>query len=729
MDWYIVVPKSAESNFRLAREQNTWGAKERQQFSHPEWGEIQKGDRVHFLTDLQWAGDGPQPREYPRLPSDRYAVRGREWVSEVVDDLHEDQRVIWEGPQGERYPYRFRFRLLQDPVDLTLRPGEGDEAVREAVRLSHNQNSRALPVPFSLREALARILREFPQARREPFSRHPLGEFVRHQLVDGLSDWPCCRHRYRVQASVGQGNWGTVPWIAIRDPNLAASVREGVYVVYLLAEDMSRVYLCLDQGVSRLLDERGRPRALEELARRKQLFRQQLGDPPPPISWEQAMVAESGLGRDYAVAAIEHIAYERDHLPEDPVLLHHLELMLARYRKLGEAGALGLKTPSFSSEDPPAPRLEEVPSPYRAPEPFTLARALEVLQTVGYQIAREDLAHVLLALMVRPFIIFSGPSGTGKTSLSRLLADLFGRRFLRVATSPAWSDPSDLFGFISPINGEHVEGALHPLLTTSGAALLCLDEFNVAKVEHYFADFLSAMDHGSGGRFWGEMATLKRLNARRASPLAVPSELWVVATMNFDDSVQSLTPRVLDRAHVIEFSVRAAQELLLTGELRWEGIEDPERFTPLSWPPFTPSEEVDPPVRAHIGLVWTALQASRGQFGHRVAQEVGRYVSWGLRWDEAFGQTPDPKEALFDQALVARILPKFHGTAQQRDIDALIRLLQVLIPEVGGGAPAVAAERQRLLEEAKNSGRYPRTVKKIETLHTRFVEDGYASFW
>lgn len=726
MDWYIVVPKSAESNFRLAREHNTWGAKERQQFSHPEWGEIQKGDRVHFLTDLQWAGDGPQPREYPRLPADRYAVRGREWVSEVVDDLYEDQRVIWEGPQGERYPYRFRFRLLQDPVQVTLRPGEGREAVREAVRLSHNQNSRALPVPFSLREALSRILREFPQARREPFSRHPLGEFVRRQVVDGLSDWPCCRHRYVVQASVGQGNWGTVPWIAIRDPKLAPSVREGVYVVYLLAEDMSRVYLCLDQGVSRLQEELGRPAAHEELARRTQRFREQLGDPPPPISWEEAMVAESGLGRDYAVAAIEHIAYERDHLPEDPVLLRHLELMLARYQTLAEAEALAAKPPSQSSEAPAAPRLEEASAFYR--EPFTLNRALEVFQAVGYQISPEDLAHVLLALMVRPFIIFSGPSGTGKTSLSRLLAALFGWRFLRVATSPAWSDPSDLFGFISPINGEHVEGALHPLLSESGAALLCLDEFNVAKVEHYFADFLSAMDHGSGGRFWGEMATLDRLNARRAARLALPSELVVVATMNFDDSVQSLTPRVLDRAHVLEFSVRAAEELLLTGELRWEAV-DPEAFAPLSWPPWTPSEEVDPAVREQLGLMWSALQASRGQFGHRVAQEVARYVSWGLRWEEAFGRTPDPKEALFDQAVVARILPKFHGTAQQRDIDALIRLLQVLIPEVGGGAPAGAAERQRLLEEAKNSGRYPRTVKKIEALYTRFAEDGYASFW
>ncbi|MCL5971804.1 MAG: AAA family ATPase [Firmicutes bacterium] len=122
---------------------------------------------------------------------------------------------------------------------------------------------------------------------------------------------------------------------------------------------------------------------------------------------------------------------------------------------------------------------------------FNLVQAHNTVIAMGYQFALEDFLNVLLALETRPFAIFSGPSGAGKTTLTRIIASLFGWHYYMVAVSPAWADPADLLGFMSPLSRQRIAGALEDVLRSrADHALLCLDEFNVAKVEHYFSDFI-----------------------------------------------------------------------------------------------------------------------------------------------------------------------------------------------------------------------------------------------
>lgn len=87
---------------------------------------------------------------------------------------------------------------------------------------------------FSLKEHLSQILLTYRTAKQEPFANHPLGTAFRRTIPEGIRQYPFISDHIRVQGSVGQGNWATVPWIALMDTRLTGSTQYGEYLVYLL---------------------------------------------------------------------------------------------------------------------------------------------------------------------------------------------------------------------------------------------------------------------------------------------------------------------------------------------------------------------------------------------------------------------------------------------------------------------------------------------------------------
>lgn len=122
---------------------------------------------------------------------------------------------------------------------------------------------------FSLNNHLTYILSHYLQAKTEPFKENPLGVMVRQQIPQDLQSLPFIGEQYKVQGSVGQGNWANIPWIAIMDKKITSSTQHGEYVVYLFAEDMSSVYLTLAQGVTLPL-EKGKKEGYEYLKQKVQ---------------------------------------------------------------------------------------------------------------------------------------------------------------------------------------------------------------------------------------------------------------------------------------------------------------------------------------------------------------------------------------------------------------------------------------------------------------------------
>ncbi len=722
--WYIAVPQSGHRNFERALASSTWGAKRRSQFVDETGREIQSGDTVHFVLSPRWAGDGPTPVGFPRVSLDRYDIDADVVVVRVASNVFEGQDAVWDD---DLYPWRFRFSVIDRKNKMHLGPGLVDDAIRDAVRKSLIAQGKAisLSVPESsnfLSSLILEVLNRYSDARREPFPTHDVAETVKrtvpqvlHQVVDLPKD------RYIVLSSVGQGNWAAVPWVAILDQQRGGNIQNGLYVAILFPADMSKVVLALMYGVTGSGGREGRTRG--SIDNRVTTLRKRLHLGGTTWRLEPIQLSDHGVGAQYGRGIVCYQTFEKDSLPSDAEWRTVVDELLDLYDDAFDAMS-GAPNYEFDDSETELTAKEEHES--YGVTPFSLSDAHNLVASLGYRMSADMLLNLILSLYVRPFVILSGRSGTGKTTISRILAGLFGWDYHLVAVSPAWADPADLLGFVSPMNHARVAGALETLLTAqTSSALVCLDEFNVAKVEHYFSDFISAMDGGDEFRFWGGMAGLERLVRDSHDALKLPDNLYVVATMNFDDSVQSITPRVLDRANLIEFDVATAEDLVVDQRLDWETLKD---HTTFAWPWVDSIETDDELAHAAIQRVWRSLEGSRGQFGHRVAQEMYRYVVAGMPFGDELARTEgQQREALLDRQMVQRLLPKFHGTAATRDIDALAKLLQNLLGQEE--KPPEVQERQRLVDEATNLGVYPLTVAKIRRLLATFTEDGYASFW
>lgn len=117
----------------------------------------------------------------------------------------------------------------------------------------------------------------------------------------------------------------------------------------------------------------------------------------------------------------------------------------------------------------------------------------------GMLFSKSQLEDFLALLRTSDFVVLAGDSGSGKSSLVKSVADLIGARCTVVAVKPNWTGPEDLLGYFNPIERKY---QMTPFLQALLAAdkepevlhFILLDEMNLARVEHYFADFLSLLE-------------------------------------------------------------------------------------------------------------------------------------------------------------------------------------------------------------------------------------------
>ena len=211
-------------------------------------------------------------------------------------------------------------------------------------------------------------------------------------------------------------------------------------------------------------------------------------------------------------------------------------------------------------------------------------------------IANNTLPY-LTALRTKPFMLLAGISGTGKSRIVREMAKAcwkegdpeYGknhpRNFCMVQVKPNWHDSSELIGYVSRLNGEKF--VVGPFLRFLAAAIkepevpyfLCLDEMNLAPVEQYFAEYLSVIEsrklNPDGTITTDPIIEFENTDAygnlidqlfdtpeeRKAyktaeggKRLTIPQNLFVVGTVNMDETTFSFSRKVLDRAMTIEMN-------------------------------------------------------------------------------------------------------------------------------------------------------------------------------
>jgi hypothetical protein len=138
----------------------------------------------------------------------------------------------------------------------------------------------------------------------------------------------------KVSWSVGRGNWARVPWIAILSERETTSTQQGVYCVFLFREDMSGVYLALEQGITEPKNRLGVQSGLNEVATRAGGLRSScryLEGRGFMVDASIDLRAGPGRGQDYEKSTIAHKLYRRGEVPTDAEIRADIEILLDAY--------------------------------------------------------------------------------------------------------------------------------------------------------------------------------------------------------------------------------------------------------------------------------------------------------------------------------------------------------------------------------------------------------------
>ncbi|XXM70748.1 McrB family protein [Lysinibacillus sphaericus] len=174
----------------------------------------------------------------------------------------------------------------------------------------------------------------------------------------------------------------------------------------------------------------------------------------------------------------------------------------------------------------------------------------------------RDLHLNLTALDDKHFVVLSGISGTGKTQICRLYANaVYGLDyesdnpyFSIIPVRPDWTDASALFGYYSSfeqryVKTEFLKVILNALKEREKPHFILLDEMNLARVEYYLSDYLSAVESRKEIPLHND-EQVKDVPQK----LTIPPNIYILGTINVDETTHSISDKVLDRAFVMTLS-------------------------------------------------------------------------------------------------------------------------------------------------------------------------------
>lgn len=488
----------------------------------------------------------------------------------------------------------------------------------------------------------------------------------------------------KVKISFGKGNPARVPWIALLAPG--QHISSGIYPFYLFYKNQQVLVLAF--GVSETLS--------------------------PEIPWQQpsaetigSYFKNHGLGKPakYGGSFVFKV-YEVDKLDKQQIETD-LEEMLSIYTATLAAGS-AVKNPRFD---------------YLA--------FYEQAVASGLQIDSDLVLRFIAALIAKPFVILTGLSGAGKTRLAQAFAQWLCETESQVCLVPVgadWTNREPLLGFPNALEpGQYVKpesGVVDLLIsaqTDSGKPyFLILDEMNLSHVERYFADFLSGMESGEPIRLHNGAAGLVPAHVR------VPPNLFIVGTVNIDETTYMFSPKVLDRASVIEFGISRDE---MRAFLKSEGKSEPDNLVAMgagaaeAFVEMARGVALGSPVRERLSdellALFEILKPAGAEFGYRTAAEILRFAAviheLGAKW---------PLQKVMDAALMQKLLPKIYGS--RRKLEPVLKALGrrcLVNPEL---LDDYLANKKEL--PGPEAVHYPAALDKIRRIYRNLIDHGFASY-
>lgn len=348
------------------------------------------------------------------------------------------------------------------------------------------------------------------------------------------------------------------------------------------------------------------------------------------------------------------------------------------------------------------------------------------IKNQGYNYTYNQLSNLYLSLKTKPFTILAGISGTGKSKIIRLLADSINANYTLISVRPDWNDATEILGYKN-LDDKFIKGQLTKTILKAKENkykiyFICLDEMNLARVEYYLSDYLSIIESRKkvGQDIITDNIVQYQENNENIS-LHIPDNLYLIGTVNMDDTTFQFSRKVLDRANTIEFSDVDLDNLFFETNEEVESLNVSNDFLKTTYLKTMDIEEeyreYAKEVNKKIIEINEILKKSQKQFAYRVRDEILFYLVENKKANLL------DEDTAFDYQIMQKILPAINGS-EQSVYQVLIDLLNFIFE----------TNDIETVEEAENhlettTVKYENSAKKIIYMLKGYQNDGYVSYW
>jgi 5-methylcytosine-specific restriction protein B len=491
-----------------------------------------------------------------------------------------------------------------------------------------------------------------------------------------------------VKVSFGKGNQARIPWIAFL--NGTDNVQEGIYPVYLLYKEKN--LLILAYGVSETHTSH-RKWNISNVKTIEQFF------------------ADSNLGKPERYgSSFVFKSYEITKVIFEEEINNDLNKLISIY-----------KANSVETKSATVPTLK-----------FNHTTFLNSAQEAGYFIEEKFCSRFCASLLTKPFVILTGLSGSGKTKLAQAFVQWICKDKSQYSIIPVgadWTNREPLLGYPNALKPEEYvkpdSGVLDLIIQANKEPelphFLILDEMNLSHVERYFADFLSVMESKEEIPLYAEGTVENGV----PSNLKVPSNLFIIGTVNIDETTNMFSPKVLDRANTIEFHVTQHEMQNFLGnikEINMEALTGKGAGMAKSFLEMAANKDfvLDETINTTLVQFFGKLKKTGAEFGYRSATEILRLIHQLTVLDAGF-----TKEQKIDIAIIQKLLPKLHGSRRK-----LCPVLETLGSFCIDGDVIIVKDVFEQVDFDFNSSNvlYPLSLEKISRMYRGAIDNGFASF-